>query len=357
MSPSELVTPAEYLDSIDLPKLAHVDSISLRSNDWFVVCGGFEERACSALQMAIASSNEGFNVLLIEYAPVIDENRAEEIRQICKRSKIMLRSITYLRHSPEGLGDEIIRAMDDTSGRLFIDISAMSRLLIVQMLVAIGCRPQSFENCTIVYSEANYYSPNEKEAQSRRAELESDPTMCAFFLSSGVFDITVVPELSSCAMTGPQSRLVAFPSLDAHHLISLRTELQPSRLTIIEGVPPRPESRWRQKLIADVNCLHQMPDAERFEASTLDYVETLKALSTTYREHAVYERIIVAPTGSKMQALAVGVFRAFVHDAQIVFPTASRFESPKDYTQGFRQIYLLDLSRFASSFTGCATPE
>ena len=59
------------------------------------------------------------------------------------------------------------------------------------------------------------------------------------------------------------------------------------------------------------------------------------------------ERIVVAPTGSKMQTVAVGIFRAFLDDIQIVYPTPHLFPKPDKYTTGSRKMYRLDLDSFS----------
>lgn len=51
----------------------------------------------------------------------------------------------------------------------------------------------------------------------------------------------------------------------------------------------------------------------------------------------------MAPTGSKMQAVAVALFRAALYDVQVVYPTPQIFTEPDRYTVGARRLYELDL--------------
>lgn len=222
----------------------------------------------------------------------------------------------------------------------------MSRLLIVQAIVALKNIPRLLEKSYIVYTEAQKYSPSQQEALEELARSQADPSFSIFFLSSGVFEITLIPELSSNAPPGLQTRLVAFPSLDAHQLLALRAELQPSRLSTIEGVPPGSHHQWREKAIAEVNGLDQITNIEKYRVSTLNYQETLSCLLKLYREHGIYERFLVSPTGSKMQAVAVGLLRLFLEDIQIVYPTPRDFLKPERYTEGAGQIHLLSLKEF-----------
>jgi hypothetical protein len=341
-------TPDEMLASLRKPALESVGAFALSPEDWLVVCGGFEDRALAILKSA-ASNRTPFNVVLIPYEPFLTENKTDDIRRICRNGGIRVVELSYNRQEPAGFGSILVEALSTCRGRIFVDISGMSRLLIVQALVALQKRPMGFANCFVAYAEAQYYPPSEAEAETEIAKSESDPTFSIFFLSSGVFEVTVVPELSSNAVTGVQTRLVAFPSLDAHQLIALRAELQPSRLSLIEGIPPGAHNQWRQRTIAAVNCLDQIQNAEIYQASTLDYTETLSCLLKLYAEHGVYERLLISPIGSKMQAVAVGIFRSFVEDVQIVYPTPRDFLKPERYTEGFGQMHLLSLGPFSES--------
>lgn len=335
-------TPDEKLADLIKPGLETVSQFVFDQKDWLIVCAGFEERAVGVLQSA-ASSQIPFNVLMVRYDPFLKENKIDIIRDICQRSRINIVEITYNRQEPTGFGGKLLEQLDSCQGHIYVDVSAMSRLLIVQILVALGTREIGFENCFIAYAEAKQYPPSQNEAKEELAKSETDPTFSILFLSSGVFDIAVLPELSSFAPAGAQTRLIMFPSLDAHHLTALRAEIQPSRYSFIEGVPPSFENKWRQQMIVDVNSLDQIQGAERCQASTLDYRETLNCLLSIYSQHSERERLIISPTGSKMQTVAVGIFRTFVKNVHIVYPTAQGYRNPERYTCGIGPVYTLSL--------------
>jgi len=343
-----VLTPDENLASVAKPQLEVVSKLRLCPEDWLVVCGGFEDRALGVLEKAVSEAVP-FNVLLVNYRPVFKENRAALIRNVCQRAGIQPTEMAYDRQEPSGFGNIVAEKLAECRGRVIVDVSAMSRLLIVQILVALGSRQGGFLKSFVAYAEAERYAPSEAEAQTALAKSESDPTFPVLFLSSGVYQVTLVPELTSFAPAGAQTRLVVFPCLDAHHLTALRAEIQPSRFTFIEGVPPQSQNRWRQKLIADVNRLDTIRDAERCHASTLDYRETLDCLFKLYAAHAVQERLLISPTGSKMQTVAVGIFRSFVEDVQIVYPTPRGFRKPDAYTFGVGPLHLLPLEAFSAA--------
>jgi len=342
-----VLTPHETLAQLAKPELKAVRHYVLSPDDWLVVCGGFEDRALGVLENAVATQTP-FHVLLIRYEPHLAQNKADAIYAICAQAGVSVQEAVYNLQSPAGFGDTLTTMLSVCCGNIFLDVSGMSRLLIVQALVALAARPGSFANCFVTYAQATCYPPSHDEAEDELARSESDQSYSILFLSSGVFEVTVVSELSSLAMAGEQTRLVAFPSLDAHHLIALLAELQPSRFSFIEGVPPSPENHWRQKVIAALNRLDQFVASERYATSTLRYQETLDRLLDIYSRHALRELLMIAPTGSKMQAVAVGIFRSFVHDVQIVHPTPRGFLDPGNYTRGVGQLHLLPLGPLAA---------
>src|SRR5438552_1816983 len=127
----------ESLAALAKPALTPTDTVSLTGSDCLVVCAGFEERAPRALRKAVATSH-GFTVLVIDYLPAIAENRLDEIREICRAARLRVLTATYHRQNPSGFGATLLARTAEVEGRIFLDISAMSRLLIVQSIVALA---------------------------------------------------------------------------------------------------------------------------------------------------------------------------------------------------------------------------
>lgn len=114
-------------------------------------------------------------------------------------------------------------------------------------------------------------------------------------------------------------------------------------------MPPSPQNQWRQKLIAEVNCLEEIQNAGRLMSSTLDYNDTLTCLLDIDSRHTGLDRLLISPTGSKMQIVSVAIFRTFVRDVQIVYPTRRGFLKPDSYTLGIGPLYVIPLTPFSSA--------
>lgn len=335
------------LEKLQKPSLLPIDTVPVNKDDTLILCAGFEDRAIKALDLAIESGTIGFSLVIIEYLPDVHENKIGEIINKCKKCGISFNRLTYDRQNPSGIGNKLLNILKPDSGRIYVDISAMSRLLIVQILSTLGQSPFDFSKVSLLYTIALEYPPSEKEVDDDIIRMEEDSFYSAMFLSSGIFELTVVPELSSVSLEGQSIRVVAFPSFNPDQLATLRTEVQASFFTLIHGIPPLKENTWRPHKIKALNRTEEIANREDIEVSTLEYQETLTALLDIYDKYGVMERIIIAPTGSKMQAVAVGIFRAFMDDIQIVYPTPRIFPKPKEYTKGSRQLYLLHLDSFS----------
>ncbi len=338
-----ILTPSESLDSISKPKLLRFAEVSSIGCTALLLAAGFEERSLGVLK-ALAKRDEKFAVFMVRYLPLVPENRAEEIVSFCNENRIDVIELEYDRRDPRNFGEILLEAVPKDA-RILVDVSTMSRLLIVQVVVALANSDFS-RDFTIGYCEAESYSPSREKADAILDDVGKSPSSGMTFLSSGVLQVAIVPELSSATYGSQQTRLIVFPSFDSHHFIAVRSEILPSRFSFIEGIPPETTNLWRTATIRKINELEKFPVSDCFAVSTLDYRETLDLLLEIYHDHSLRERIIISPTGSKMQTVAVGVFKAYLDDVQIVYPVAKNFTSPESYSSGIGEKHLLNVNQF-----------
>ena len=323
----------EVLADVDKPALENRETVGLGRDDVLVVCAGFEERSTEIVKRALAAGSRGFRVVVVEYLPLIGANRSEELRDLCVTAKAVGERVSYDRREPEG-GERIRDLVLSGQGAIHVDISGMSRLLIVQCLVAL--REAVGDRLKLWYCEAAEYPPTPAEVDQAMRMTQDDPSVAAMFLSSGVFGVTIVPELASTTLQGAPVQLIAFPSFNTAQLVALRSEIAAARITIVHGVPPRAENGWRTAAIRRLNHVDKIINGDELEVSTLDYRATLDVLLRQYGKDGDREKLVVAPTGSKMQAVAVGLFRSFLKDVEIAYPTPANFEQPERYSSGVR---------------------
>lgn len=332
----------EVLRSITWPEPAGCPA-GLGIGDSLITCAGFEDRALAFLLQIVRAGASRFRVTGINYLPRIPENRLEELEDAVSRAGATLALLEYRRAEPVSAGEilETIRSAE----RVFVDVSGMSRLLIVQLVAGL-VRNGLLRRASIVYSEAEHYPPSEDEVRRSLAEA-TDLRGVLSFISSGVSDLTIVPELSTAAMQGQPIRVITFPSFNAAQFATICAEINASAFTVINGVPPSPENRWRRKAIRELNGIESVHDREEVDVSTLDYRQTLQAILDVYGRYGATQKLIIAPTGSKMQSVGAGLACGFLRDIQVVYPTPLTFPSPSRYTTGIRATTCLSLAPFA----------
>ncbi len=339
----------EKLRHMRLPDLQQAVG-ELGNGDCLVFCAGFEARSLAVLERAISrQKRSSFDVVRIDYLPEYKQNKSDVAASLCTKAGLNVTKMSYNREAPAGFGPELAQAIS-SKNRIWIDISGMSRLLIVQLLVALAQRNDGLRNVTVCYTEAERYPPSKDEFDEECTRAARADSSIDSFISTGVFEVAVTPELSSVAMQGEAIRLIAFPSFNRKQLHALLSEIQPTFVNLIEGTPPRPENAWRPLAIRKCNdrAIRSIANLSEIALSTLDYRQTFNFLLDLYNERSAFDRLVVAPTGSKMQAVAVGLFRAFMHDVQIVYPTPEEFPKPERHTEGVKAIYQLSLDQFGS---------
>ena len=335
----------EWLRQLPHPELQVITAPKLGSDDVLLTCAGFEDRAIEVLRRAVSAGCRGFRVLCIEYLPELSANQGEEIASLCAQAQGTLESLTFDREHPAGAAERILARVPD-SLCLHVDLSGMSRILIVQLVAAL-VRSARTARSEVLYCSANVYPPRREQVESNLAE-HTDLVGLTMFVSAGVFGLTIVPELSSVAMQGQPIRVIAFPSWNTKQLAAVCSEVQASHFTIVHGIPPDPRNAWRLGAIRSLNRVESLPAQEECNVSTLDYRETLDLLLNIYNTNRQREKLVVSPTGSKMQSLAVGVVCAFLRDLQVVYPTPRLFAVPADYTRGVGHLYRLPLEQFVA---------
>ena len=329
-----LLRDDERLRLVDWPELAQTESLSVNRKSCLVLAAGFEDRSLTALSTICRSSHE-FHVCLIRYLPFLEQNRESQIVTMCRDAGASVEILEYDREQPAGIGADIAQSLESCD-EVYIDISAMSRLLIVQTIVGVMEVRRTIQ---IVYTEALSYPPEEQEFLDGISTEGPAPT----FLSSGILEVVSTPELSSVSMMGRPIRLVSFPSFDKTQLSNLVQEIQPTHNDVVHGVPPSGHLSWRSEAIDRLNeaTISSLQHVDVHEVSTLDYRETILLILRLYEKYAAFDRIVIAPTGSKMQAVAIGILRSALPDLQIVYPTPLEFVNPSRYTEGSRCISFL----------------
>jgi len=316
------------MNNLNMPKLEELKKSSVTKNKILITAEGFEERSLSFLSN---NNNESFdNILICKYNPKKESKYDDLIKVInTNQNKANIIELQYNRFDPFPFELEII---DFFSSRKFkeiiVDISVMSKYMIMQIL----CSLKNHEGVLrIVYSEPVNYAPENTDDIDEQSKAMLLP-------STGVQNIVRTPLLSSLVMQHSPTLLVAFLSFNEQLIRALLSECTPTRLLLINGVPPY--LSWREEATnkMHINIIKEYSVDNPLDenglllrkSSTLDYIETFNILSDIYKVFCERYRIVIAPTGSKMQAVACALIKNCCEDIHIEYPTPESF-----YTDGY----------------------
>jgi hypothetical protein len=319
------------MDNIFLPIVENVDKNYFGNKRLLILSEGFESRSISF----ISTSNSFFdNIVICKYFPK-KESKYDELNYIIsnsyKNSKVQ--EIIYNRYEPFAFENELQELFKDISifSDIVIDISTMSKYLIMQIVIILS---NYSGNIKIIYSEPVLHAPLKEEYEKTKT-LQTNATILP---SSGVHNVIRTPLLASTVMQKSPILLIAFFSFNEELIKALLSEFSPMHLYLINSVSSN--NTWKKDALLQIhekirkdylkdNLLDRNGELER-KVSTVDYRETFELIATIYREHCINNRIILSPTGTKMQALGCALIKLCCPDIHIEYPIPESF-----YVKGY----------------------
>jgi hypothetical protein len=184
----------------------------------------------------------------------------------------------------------------------------------------------------IHYAEAKTYGPTEKEfEEAKQGNKIHQPSIQIF---TGVHGVTRVESLASVSMQGHPTAAIVFMSFNDSLTQALLNTVYPSRLFLVNGTPP--VHSWRAEATAWIheqvrrewekdNPIGTEKSLPRRAVSTLDYRETVSLLLAMYWDLSPTHRVLLAPSGSKMQAVGCYIVKALHPDIHIEYPSPEGF--------------------------------
>lgn len=339
-----------------LPNTEHLDVSLLPEPICYIGAAGFEDRAFSVMREALRARKKIEHVIGIEYRPYNEKNRIDEFKDTLNKLALPEANIhwsIYDRYFPDEFIEEISKIISfiPANYNIVIDISAMSKLLIVVLLHGLRKLPN---RVTIAYTEAEIYHPTQEDYNTQKTELDRETENPPVFLTTDIYNIVTTSTLSSVAMQGFPLLMVAFPTFNHRELIALVNDITPQHLILLEGRPHEGHNYWRQEAIKHLNrkiitgssSQDDFPPEERRIVSTFDYKETIRLLEEIYVHYKYTRKIIVAPTGSKLQSFGIFLFKQLHPDIQIIYPVTKGFAN--EYTEGSRAFWQIVFDNFAN---------
>lgn len=311
---------------------------------------GFEERSLEWLR-----SLEGtglFDAAIVFRNVPERKSRLEELLSEVKKFVLVEPTIIdfyrYDVEASEGHIRSTLNSLCAEETNIYIDISVMSRVLIVILMCMFKkCKC----NLIIIYCEPEDYAPS----QDVFYEYLEKQQVASIAPSSGFRQVIRTPLLSSSVMQDAPTVAIGFTSFNEQLLRALLSSLNPANLFLINAIPPSLLWRAQATLLVHKDIVHEYNNDNPIDkedgllerrSSTLFYQETVDIIANIYIKYCYTHRIVIAPTGSKMQALACGFIKACCHDVHIEYPTPESYFVNNYSSSKIKNIYYIELLDF-----------
>ena len=333
---------------------------SLLDSSILITSEGFEERSLCWVK-SLPKQKLFAKSIIFQNIPIRKSRLSDLEKEVISVSVAKPEIIEFNRYDLEGT-ESLVRSIftEFVNGykEVFIDISVMSRILIVILVYL--CKKMEI-NLNLVYSEPEEYAPTKEDFYlhlERQQVASIAPT-------SGVRQVVRTPLLSSSIMSNAPTIVVGFTSFNEQLLRALLSSLNPSRLFLINSIPPH--LKWRAEatflvhkdIVSEYTRDNPISDDKLLvrRSSTLKYQETFDIIADIYRKYCYTHRIVIAPTGSKMQSVACALLKSCCPDIHIEYPTpesyyVENFSSSKIRNQ--HHIKFCNFAEFISQFSEAA---
>jgi hypothetical protein len=331
-----------------LPIIENLDKNFHSKKRLLILSEGFEERSLSFISKCKDVVYD--KIIICKYKP-IKESKYEQMKFIIssnsKNRKI--KELEFDRFNPFYFELNFQSECNDINvyDEIIIDISVMSKYLIIQIICSLSCYKGIIR---IIYTEPESHAPSEDEYKKLRENLSNAtilPDDIAVFPSSGVHNVIRTPLLTSTVMQKSPVLLTAFLSFNEQLIRSLLLESSPMHLYLINSVSLR--YQWKENAMFDIHrhirdeYQNDNPvGADGFlqrKTDMLEYSETLELLAAIYRDNCVDYRIVLAPTGTKMQALGCALIKLCCSDIHIEYPIPESYYINGYSSSEIRQIH------------------
>ena len=339
-----------------LPSLHPAIKLSSGVKRLYIGCYGFEDRALGWMKLQSSQGKVLTEAFIVHYLPAKGENKIEEVRAGLKTIGIDFpNEWSFDITEADNIEDRLKKKLGnvDVYEEVILDISSLTKFLILIFLSVLSSYKGRLR---IIYSEAKDYPPTKAQYQ----DLKIDPKLIQHFPTQGFGTILRATSLSSIRMQGQPICLVAFTSFNEQLIKHVLGTINPYRLILLNGKPPRSDLRWREKatyemhkklmdLYKSTNPINPATELPVARIDTLRYHETFDAIEKIYHEYCNYERIIIAATGSKMQTVGL-FFNKLVHaDIHIEYPTPDSYLFP-GIPKGVNYIHEIIVENVTKSF-------
>jgi hypothetical protein len=332
---------------LSLPYISPLDKKFDSTKRLLVLSEGFEERSLSFISEC---KNIVFNRIIICKYNQARESKYEQLVSILSLNHENPKpvEIEFNRFVPFEFENNFQSEVSDINNfdEVVVDISVMSKYLIMQIMYILSCFTGRLR---IVYTEPISHAPSKEDYEKHKIDLARAavlPDDISLFPSSGVHNVIRTPLLTSTVMQKSPVLLVSFLSFNEQLIRSLLLDFSPMHLYLVNSYSQY--YQWKEQAMLDIHK-HIIKEYQNDNPLTegllsrrtnmINYQDTFDLLAGIYSEHCIDSRIVLSPTGTKMQALGCALIKICCPDIHIEYPTPESYYVDGYSSSKIRQIH------------------
>lgn len=337
-------------------KVAHVNWKRMATKaplcELLIVTAGFEDRALEVLRRLHKVEIQRIALIRYKNGPKQNDASFTKANQLLNNAKhVTILDLNLAK--PHILEREALKRLSklkrSETGEVWVDISALPTHGICMILKTVrDLYPRS--RIKVLYTEATEYYPTRQEYERFSIScggkgLENLPDT----LTREVRETLILSSFAGFTIRQDRTCLFLFAGYEKHLSLGAIESLNPSKLVIMYGDPGKPELHWRYKLSRE---LHEnlVTEVERAEecVSTLDVNQCFNLLDSYYQMLYDDYSLCIAPTNSKMQAVATYLVWEKYPDIQLCFPLPIAY-LPERFSKGVGRVFSCDMPFLTSA--------
>lgn len=314
----------------------------------FVFACGFEERAIHFFRSLNFPNRT--KVLMFEFQGGPPENArflkniTEKIKQQAFADIQPIPSYPNSTHEFEMTMNDWLNRNSEL-GKIWIDISGFPNWALATLfgtfLKKLGPRA-----IRVLYTSAQSYFPTKEECEAlvKGRRPKAVATLPPSALTSE-YRINLIPDIfAGNSIDLGQTCLIIFPGYEVHRSQAAIEDINPAKIVVVYGTPPRSELRWRVEFskACHASIIRNLNRSQK-EIATDDVCEATNEISRIYSYLYDDHLIRIAPLNSKLHTVAAVLAWFRFRDIQLCFPQAIRY-LPNRFSSGIGPTYSIEPS-------------
>lgn len=321
-----------------LPSITLLQNGVVPDIDFFITALGYEDRTLGTLRRLASQGVRISQAIILEQGTGLPENtrhEAEALRLfedmgavVARQDRIadIFESLPALRQRGDGF----------PVFEVVLDISVMSGSLILACVERLArALDPSRVSLSVLYTEAAIYLPSHQDFTDHRDQYLQKHS---FGLQSDILEVKSVENMGGYSDPHLRDLVVSIPGFDRDRARAAISYVNPALLLNAEGnvtwwlsIPRLEADRWRFTTMREILDISSSERVE--EVSSFDYASIFKRLEQLYEVEWQHSNVTVAFHGSKLQALAVGIFAALRPSCRVIVATPTLY-NVDNYTSG-----------------------